>query len=65
MKFRVRVFSHPTWEDIKHTVAIHRSVTAAALGSVIAEYLEGDVAVRVVVEDEALWTAVESELDDE
>lgn len=60
MKFRVRIFDHPSFDDIGHTVAIHKAVTAEALGPVIAEYLEA-AGVRVVVEDEASWAAIEEE----
>jgi len=62
MRFRVRVYSHSTFEGLAHTIAIHKAVSENVLGSVIAEYLTG-AAVRVVVEDEEDWARVEEDDD--
>jgi len=62
VNYRVRVFSHPYYEDIPHTVAIIKNVTADKLEEVITKYMPGP-ARRVTVDDEADW--VEAEEDDE
>ena len=63
MLYRVCAYSHHTWEDIKHTVAVHKSVTVNELGGVISKCLNGE-GVRVVVEDETYWSTVEEVIDE-
>ena len=63
MNYRVRVYSHPTWEGLKHTVAVCKSVTVNELGGVISKYLDGE-GLRVVVEDETYWSTVEEVIDE-
>ena len=60
MLYRVRVFSHPYYDGIVHTIAVHRKVTAGRLGEVIATALDGQ-GVKVVVEDEVSWAEAERE----
>jgi hypothetical protein len=62
VNYRVRAFSHAYFEDIPHTVAIVKNVTASELREVITRYMPGP-ARRVTVDDEADW--VEAELEDE
>jgi hypothetical protein len=61
MRYRVRVFSDHYIEDIPHTVAVLKAVTADRLGWVISLALDGR-GKRVVVEDEEEWAAIEAEI---
>ena len=64
MRYRVRFFSHPTFEGLRHTVAVYRNVSPEGLAELMLEYVNPDSeSVKAVIEDEQDWIAVEHDLE--
>lgn len=61
--YRVRGWRRPTHEDTNNQVAVYKAVPSEALGVIVLSLFR-DGAVRVVVEDEATWTAVAHDRDE-
>jgi hypothetical protein len=66
MRYRVRIFSHPNFEGLAHTVAVFRAIKPENLPELLLEYVSKDSeGVRAVIEDEQDWRDVEMEIERE
>lgn len=58
MRYRVRSYSHPSYEDLPHEVMILRGAEAKDL-SLVVPVMFGMGAKKIIIEDEDEWLAAE------